>query len=568
MATVSNQYDPNDPDAQNQSGGSGTVLNSTGGDDAGGGSGGSAPAAPQRSTPSGAPNINQYLQANQGAGERLSSGIQSNVQNQANQIGQGVQSTNNKLNAQYQPLQQNLGANAQQTTQQAFQNPQALLDAYNAQKTAPANSTPLSQDQQNNVNQYNQFQKLNTGGYGQDIQNYGTTAQQASNQLQQQQSALAQRAGMAANESGRNQLLQQTVGQPGYNVGQQTLDSLFLQAQPGVANQLQQNLGNIANQSGQQVSGLTSDSQQRLAALKGLSGQDQQAIKNLFNNGNASGTGLNQISSNVQNEYNNLATSAPSAQAGILASMKSNQYTPEQLNSLGLGQGQQTWGVDLSNYVANNPLNPAATGGYAQAATPEEFARYNALNQLAGGPNGLQSNMFGAATSAGGYKPYQFDTQRALQDINAKKASINADALSSLQKARPALGQYEYGQLADQISAGLQSGKMNPIEATQQINDLIASGNYYGQNGYWDGYAPQAAWAKNAFSPFTNYVQNEYSPAANSVLNVTNPESTPLPVNAGKGTFDWSQIAAPTGAAGKGDDTPLDPSLYLPGKNS
>lgn len=416
MATIANPYDPNNPNADQNTGGGGTVMpstGSTGGAPSGGGGSGSAPSASYSP-----PNVSQYLAANQGAGQQLSSAIQGNVQNQANQIGQGVSNTQNQLNTQYQPLQQSLNQ-GQQVAKSAFQDPSQLLADYNAGKT----------------NQYNEFQKLNSGGYNPAIQQYGTTAQQGYNPLQGQLGNINQEASSAANEMGRNQLLQQTVGQPNYSQGQQTLDALFLQGQ---GNQLRQNLGGIAQSANQNVNQAQSDAQSKLQALQGLSSGNQQYIKNLF------GQGLSDIGNNVNSEY----TAAQTAAAGVpdlQQRFANNRLSTEDMASLGLTPGEQTYDVfqksnpdyaNLSKMVQATPLAAAgSTAANAQVANPEEFARYNALNQLAGGGNGntLQSSIFGTATtpSNGTFHPATMNNQFQT-DVNNRANYYNKELPTQL----------------------------------------------------------------------------------------------------------------------------------------
>jgi hypothetical protein len=518
MATVAQfNQDPNDQQGQS-TGGGGQILNSTGG--GGAPSGGGAPTATQARAPqSGAPNINQYLQANQGAGQQLAQGITGNVQNQAAKIGQNVNTAQNVLQGQYQPLQQNL-QQGQQTIQTAFQNPQQLLDAYDASKTQASNQ-PLNTQQQQSLDQYNQFQKLNSGGYNPAISSYGAAAQQAQGNLQNQYQNLAQQTGAAGNEMGRFQLLQNTVGQPGYSQGQQTLDELFLQAQPGVANQLKQNLGQIGSQAQQQVQGFGNQTQAKLAALQGLSGQNQQMIKNQF------GQGLSDIGQNVQQEYNTAQTQGPEQVAAYQNAFKNNQYTPEQLQALGLTQGQRTWGVDVSKagQFAANPLSAANEGGYAQVASPEEFARYNALNQLAGGGSGqtMQQNMFGTAQAAGGYKPFNFNDQSLQNTIDARQqAVLGADFQNSLTGTEASLRNLSHGGYSDTPAttfAGQLANAKTPQQASQMIQQYITSlqnANGAGRTGlsnYTGDYS--------ALNPFRNYYNTEFLPGATGVVGQT-----------------------------------------------
>lgn len=520
MATIANPYDPNNPNADQNAGGGGTVMPSTGstGDaSSGGGGGGSAPSASYSP-----PNVSQYLAANQGAGQQLSSAIQGNVQNQANQVGQSVSNTQNQLNTQYQPLDQNLHQ-GQQVAKSAFQDPSQLLADYNAGKT----------------NQYNEFQKLNSGGYNPDIQKYGATAQQGYNPLQSQLGSLNQQAAGAANEMGRNQLLQQTVGQPNYSQGQQTLDALFLQGQ---GNQLKQNLGGIAQSANQNVNQAQSAAQSRLQALQGLSSGNQQYIKDLFQNGNPGmqGAGLNQIGSTAMDQ----ASAANAAQPGILSALQNaasmnkgrGQFSVDQMSQLGLTPGMKAWGVGLGQDLF---AAPAATA--ASITDQNTLNRYNALNQLAGGPNGLQQgtqNPFSGQTVAGGYKPINFDAGKYQTAVNARHdAIVGADLQNAFQGIKPLPFMQNVGNIADiasfnnaqnttmqslrdQLNKSFQAGDLNPDQAQNLINQtkqylLQKTGEVSS-----DLIPERTAQLNQAFSPFSQYMTDEYMPAAEDILGV------------------------------------------------
>lgn len=535
MATIANEYDPNDPNNGNSGGASGTSIESAGGGDASGQAntavaGGGGITAPR--TPSGAPNIQQYMQANQGAGQQLQSGIENNFQNQANQVNQGVNNSQNQLNTQAdQNKLGNLDASQQANTiGTAFKDPQALLNAYNQGKS----STSQQPVHTENSDAYNNFNMLNTGGYNPGIQNYSATEQNQYGALQNQLAGLAQQSNNAGNELGRSQLLQNTVGRNGYNQGQQTLDNLFLQTQPGIANNLQANLKNITNQTGAGVNQFDQNAQAKIQALTGLANQGQTAINSLFTNGlpqattgnqvldqinqNYGGqnlTGLNQIGSNVNNEYANAQAQNTLGQ-GLAASAKSpGSLTPDQLAAMGLTAGTQTWGInDLTPYLNTNTLNQFDQGGAAQAATPEEFARYNALNQLAGGANGLQTSIFGGAQTAGGYSPYAFNQDKFNTDVNSRKnAILGADFNNAASAAATGLRNVSHGGYTNSMTNDLASQIQNaktPEEAQQAIQAYQA---YYanGQNG-------QPGYYDYAFDPFTQYYNNEYTPNSASIL--------------------------------------------------
>lgn len=561
MATVA-QFDQ-DQNNQNQPGqnpgGGGQVLNSTGGGGASSSGGGAAPAgqgtySAPRQAQSGAPNINQYLQANQGAGQQLAGGITSNIQNQANQLNQNVNTAQSSLQNQYQPLQQNLGDKSQSTIQTAFQNPQQLLDAYNQSKTQSGNA-PLSNDQQGQLDQYNNFQNLNTGGYNQAISNYGTTAQQLGGNLQNQYQNLAQQTGQANNEMGRNQLLQNTVGQPGYNQGQQTLDTLFLQAQPGVANQLKQNLGQIGSQAQQQVQNFGTDAQSKLAALQGLSSQDQQSIKNLFTNGagGSSPQGLNGIASNVGNEYA-AAQAASANNPQVAADFAKGQLSPDEMSKLGLDPNQKVWDLfqasnpnkgQLASYVNQNALDQNVNGvgaGNAQVAGADEFGRYNALNSLLGN-NGSQNNIFGGAAAAGGgYNPYSLDTQR-YNDAIANRAQFyqQEDPRDIARQVQGTIN--SNGTFGSAILPGVSQGLAGITNSTgnvdmSQLQNIInnAVSKQHGETGQTDTYqqtynqdtgvGPNQSYLSSYLTPLQQYI-NQYGQVSNQTLGGTSQQAAP-----------------------------------------
>lgn len=571
MATIANQYDPDEKEDTN-TGGGGDVMQTGGGGTSDDTSGGGAPQS--RATPSGTPNVQQYLAANQGAGEQLTQGITQNVQNQADKVNQGVNSAQNELNTQIDPLQKSL-AGGQQVANTAFKDPQKLLNDYNAAKTQ-SSSQPLSQDQQQGADQYNQFQKLNTGGYNQDIQNLGNAAQQQYGQVQNQFQNFNQNVPSATTEAGRFQLLQNAVGQPNYNQGQQTLDALFLQGQPGGAKQLQQNIGDIRQQTGQSINDVNANVTNKLQALQGLSGQNQDYIKNLFNKG------MGDISGNVNQEYTAAQNNAANIQGNLARDLKTGNLTPEELGQLGLAQGQQTWGVDLTNagHYTANPLAAANQGGLAQVASPEEFARYNALNQLAGGPAGTaQSSIFGTSQNAGGYQPYSYDRNALNQAISDKQKGLDADFKAAMQQSLAGFNFSDSGggapgsfrsanngvgvPYAQQLMSQLKGGTLTPEQANQQILQM----NQELMNKYG---APNPEFYKNqwmdSYQPFLNFYNSKYSPAAAARIGQTSPDATPLPTK-DNGQIDWGSLPAPTGGAGKGGTPkPPPPGYYLPDK--
>jgi ElaB/YqjD/DUF883 family membrane-anchored ribosome-binding protein len=500
MATVSNfnQDEENKGTAQATQPGAVQQLSSNAGQASSGGStpapAGSAPA--RRQEPSSKPNIRQYMNANQGVGNQISQNIQNNFQNKANQFGDQVNTSRNQVDSTINPLQQNLGAQGQSTIQSAFQDPKKLLDAYNAAKT---DGSQLSQDQQSAYNQYNQFQKLNTGGYNNDIDQIGAQTQQTNAQLGSQLQNLQKTANSANTESGRFQLLQNTINRPNYTTGQQSLDSLFLQTQPGATQNLQKNLQSASNTAAQNVNSFGQDAEQKLAALRGLASDRQAEIKSTF------GSGLKDINTNLQQKYQQTAASLPQVQQQLIDAAKNNEGNEQLINlykQAGLDPNMQTYGADISDRLIKQNLATGAEG-LAQVATPEEFARYNALNQLAGNNAPLQSSIFGSAQTAGGFNPLSVDAAGVKEAAAAKKQQLDEAFRNSMQQ----IATWNQGD-------GGWDSRLTGAKTPEDARNTVAEFSKYLKNRY--GTSDQII--NHAINPFNNFYNNVYNPAISKRL--------------------------------------------------
>ncbi len=133
------------------------------------------------------------------------------------------------------------------------------------------------------------------------------------------------------------------------------------------------------------------------------------------------------------------AKAALAAVPGLRERLTNNKLTQNDIQTLGLTAGQKLYNTNLQNYIGAQSENQNPTT--ANVATPEELARYNALSQL-GGVSG--QNIFGGATQAGGFKPYEFNSNQLQQDITNKQKSVedllgqsskNAKTLQDMWKA-------------------------------------------------------------------------------------------------------------------------------------
>jgi hypothetical protein len=414
---------------------------------------GTATTAP---TPSGRPNVQQYLNANQGAGQQLSQGIQDAYGKQVEQVNKTAGDAKSKLDDDVNPMEKSLGDE-------------------NAVKTAFKDPSKILADQSQTQN----FQKLASGGYNDAIHAAGDNFQTQTNQLQNQLGTLNSQVGLANTEAGRFQLLNQSLNHPNYTRGQQKLDQLFLQNQPGVASGLAAGLQNQYNNAAQNISGISAEAQARLQALQGLSGQRQQQWQDLLKNGTSGNLeadindrGLSDIE---QDSESRLASAQIKAQEALGIQNRLQDpanLTKNDLRNLGLNDltlGDSTWGINLNDYLADVDQTPSLAG----AADPQEFARYQALQQLSGNAN---PNKFGNATTAGGWTPYTYNAGAAQQAVNDARHKYLVDdfnkAMAPLKNPGPDNSGYSYFTAAPGSNDEMQS-IINSTDYNSLYNSLM-----------------------------------------------------------------------------------------------
>lgn len=516
MATELNFNQDDEEDQQTQQIGGGPVDSSQG-QAVGGGMQRSTMPATRPTTPSGRPNIKQYLEANQGAGQRLAGGIEEKARKQAGEVERGIGEGRTQLEAGSQPLAQNLGEQGSQRIQSAFKDPSSLLQ---------------QQDQ------LSQFQKLRDQGYQQDISNLGQTAAQRQQQLQGQVNQLGQTADLSGSETGRFELLRNTFGQPTYSRGQQRLDQLFLQAQPGAAKTLQQNLQGIRQQQATGLSGLDAETQAKINALQEMSGQRAQEWQSLLTGGVGSGIeedisqrGLGDIQASSQRRLAE-AQAAIAGLPGLQERLKNNQLTNADLDALGLQRGTKLYDVDLSQYITQTPREATLAG----TADPTEVARYRALQQLAGDTSG---DIFGGATEIGGFKPFDYDKERLQQGISTRQQMYEVDKANQLiDRYVNSMNQYIYGG-----GSGMRGRRYYIPEQQALIGQLS---NIKNQGADFDRWGA----IKNLIDPFvqqtgwTGY-QDFLTPDYNQVQQMRGRTlaEQQLPVSTETSQIDWDAVA-------------------------
>lgn len=386
----------------------------------------------------GAVNIQKYVDANSGAGNQLAGGIEKQVGNQANKVNNEVTAGTNAFNNAVQPIQSSFNA-APGVANNVFTNANDYTNS-----TGQLNPTSaLSASQQNTLAQFGQ---LRDQGYNPQIQAAGTTAQTNYNQALNDQKSI--QPGLANTEQGRFQLLQNAFGSPNYNRGDQRLDQLFLQTQPGVTQGLTQNLSNAANSVGKNVQNFGTTTSGGIKNLLDQSGSIAGNIQNLFNLGNYGAAGTlgptgatgNQMAIQpiLTDSQNRFATDKAAGQnaAALQAALSSpGKLTPAQIQQLGLTPGQSLWDVNnLTSYF--DPGTTAPT--LASAADPAEVARYRALMTLSAN-NGADA--FGGG-AVGGDKASNFNLAGLNSDLAAQSAYYNTTQPAALANAYPDLNPY------------------------------------------------------------------------------------------------------------------------------
>lgn len=454
--------------------------------DAGGGPGMSAtPGAMRPASPSARPNIQQYLKANMGAGSVLGNQIQQKYGQEQGNFNKELNKQKGQFDNTTNPLQQKLGDEGNQLIQTAFKDPSKLLNQQG--KLDEANT------------QAQEFTKMRTGAYNQDLANLGQQFGQQKAALGAQLGNLGQQADMAKSEGGRFQLLRQNFGSPTYSRGQQRLDQLFLQAQPGVARNLAQTMSQQHAGAGQAFSAADADAQAKLQALQGLAGERSQQIGNILKGGLAegldadiSGRGFDDIQASSDALYKSAQERAASA-AGIQDRLQGLKLTDADRAALGFTAGNPVYDLKLNSYLSGVDANPT----FASAANADEFARYRALQQLAGDTSG---DIFGGAEAVGGWKPFNFNSDQYTKDLEARRKYY--EETEPVRQAQGFANQLASGQWGGYDAWAQQlAGQLKNVKTGNDLQKVL-SGNTYAnvignKNTYLNDYLNQLISMRN-----------------------------------------------------------------------
>jgi hypothetical protein len=403
MAFISNQQtNPNDPQANQAPSAQPSVtapnLAQT-----------SSPAAntPQQKGSGRFTNIQKYISANQGAGERLASGvgkkIESQINPQATQAQQQAQSVREGIQSAEGQLQQ-----GQQLRSQAEQQ---NFDA-----------TGFAANQEN-LNKFTQFRT----GQGIDekaLQQSAIANQQNALAAQQAAQGFGQQLGT---EQGRQQLLKQTFSPTkNYSTGQQRLDNLFLsQANP----QLQGIQGNL-NTTSQNLGTLINENQVKQQKIQDLTNQEQELSQGLSKAIQDRDVELEQQLTQRIGEVNAQRDLERKKYTDFTDSLlKSGQgqkiETPldeSLISEAGLNLGQQTFNVFKNPALASNELLNLSTRqaqGIQDVAQQSDVDRYRALAAL-GGIEPSKLTQAGQLERAAGFRTGEGSIQNRIQDAKMK----------------------------------------------------------------------------------------------------------------------------------------------------
>ena len=428
-----NQQPSNTPaagQAGTQSGGtsaSGSTTNNSG-QSSGATSAGGAPSGGQTTSQA---RPATYNQQNQGTGfTNLQNYAEANNPSQLQQtVAKGIENQNqsvlNNLGSSQSQFQQQQGQNQantntnQQLVQQVLSNPMAFVNQSQAggsigAAAQAAGGAPGTQALQ----QGNQFSNLLGGQYA------GPTALANQSNLSGQAAAAQQTAQGLTTNAGRQTVLQQILGSPNYNTGEQNLDAALLgQGSSPALNTAESHanaLNGIINQAGASAQ---AQGQEQANNAQQFGTQTQGQFGNTVSNLNAQ---LQQQAGTAQGNQN-------AAYQSLLSNATGNTLNAQQAALLGLTNGEQITGNVLSGIgadVSQNPLQATAQN----VASGQNYATLAALQQLAGsntpaGAQGILGQYAGQSGQAGSFnaEPQAIVNQNALNNqISSANSAYNA----------------------------------------------------------------------------------------------------------------------------------------------
>lgn len=346
-------------------------------------------------------NLQKYLTANEGAGQRIAGRVGQQVQGDIQQKQQQAQDYYSKLGQSVSQAQQTAqtGAGYAQQLKNIGQSIQGAQ--YQAPTEGQIQQGPLRQEQgldaitafTSDPNQFKQFQDIQSGrAINEDLlrlqqQKAMRGAGEFAGQVQGAQEALG-------SEQGRFDLLRQTFGgaaRPGYTTGQQRLDQLFL-TRGGLGDirrdvneqaRIAQQLGKDVSQSAQNVANITAQEQGLLGDIRSQAEANEQAYLDMLS------SYIDPTNIGREQEWESLQTAVsaykPSDVPQTAGEPVNTGFTADQMAALGVDATQGVYNVfdnivDASDIAARG----RAATGYQDIASQADVDRYSALSQILG----------------------------------------------------------------------------------------------------------------------------------------------------------------------------------------
>jgi hypothetical protein len=222
----------------------------------------------------------------------------------------------------------------------------------------------------------------------------------------------AQEANALQSEGGRFALLDQYFGRPKYNQGQKSLDNLLVQNTPGVGAKAQRLTGQ-ANQ-------LANDSGVRAQELDNLALTNKSATSDVAKNTkDALTNAATEFKTDLDSRYKTYKDTYPGLFEGVAADLSDDevdQKTLDALRAAGFETNQDLYGLNINDFISKNP--EASLG---QFATDKDYAKYLALQQLAG-EDATYLTKDGRTQAGSVTGPLSFDKERFSQAQAGQKA--------------------------------------------------------------------------------------------------------------------------------------------------
>lgn len=299
----------------------------------------------------------------------------------------------------------------------------------------------------------------------------------------------ASTAGSVGEDAGRKAYIKDRyateLGRYDYTPGQQTLDNLLIQLDPGAREALGQ-----AGSNAQAASQKFTDLNQMLDAY---AKQGKQTTADTRSTARGA-IGIDESGNITQDSpilaYQKVAqdraaalNAQKAAEAQRLKSeLDSRIISAADMQKLGLQRGQQVYGLDLKNY-----LNTAPDVDYNRAATPWEQQQVSSLSKL----GDLENSYLPYADLAGKYDTGQFNTFN-LNNLQQQAATKRAAYMD------------EYGTPNPITNFGGGVANPNVIEPNQSLKDAIAA-SIQRQKQAEQGYKDTGTWDNNAFTEISQY---------------------------------------------------------------